>query len=99
MVYNDIEESNYKFEYNKLTFYFSSIYLLEKFERNYIKFLKDETDKLKVKFKCKIESDEMIMLLLYKKIEKRGFRVYYKDLRLKEKYTIDTKIDGSSFNE
>mgnify|MGYP003295613509 CR=1 FL=1 len=99
MVYNDIEESDYKFEYNKLIFYFSSIYLLEKFERNYIKFLKDETDKLKVKFKCKIESDEMIMLLLYKKIEKRGFRVYYKDLRLKEKYTIDTKINGNSFNE
>lgn len=99
MVYNNIYESDYLFEYSNIKFYFSSKFYLEKFEREYIKFIKDETIKLKNKFKCHIICDEMILLLLYKKIEKRGFRVLYKDLEIKENYYIDLKLDGNSFKE
>ena len=99
MIYNNIDESTYFFEYNNLKFYFSSMFYLEKFERDYINFLKDETTKLKVKYKCRIMCDEMILLLLYKKIEKRGFRVYFKNLLLKENCYINLKIDGNSFKE
>ena len=99
MIYNNIDESTYLFEYNDLKFYFSSMFYLEKFEREYSSFLKSETMKLKVKFKCNINCDAMILLLLYKKIEKRGFRVYYKDLLIKEKYLFNLKLDGISYKE
>lgn len=92
MIYNDINESIYTFKYDDLVFYFSSQFYQEKFTREYSQFLKDETMKLKIKFKCNIYCDEMILLLLYKKIEKRGFKVLYKNNELGENYYIDFKI-------
>ena len=96
MVYKDINESNYIFEYNKLKFYFSSLFYKEKFIKEHIDFIRDETMKLKIKFKCNIYCDEMILLLLYKKIEKRGFKVLYKNNELSENYYIDFKINEIS---
>ena len=96
MIYNDINESIYTFKYEDLVFYFSSQFYQEKFERMYTKFLKDETMKLKIKFKCNIYCDEMILLLLYKKIEKRGFKVLYKGKELSENYYIDFNINELS---
>lgn len=96
MIYNDINESTYTFKYDDLVFYFSSQFYQEKFERMCTQFLKDETMKLKVKFKCNIYCDEMILLLLYKKIEKRGFKVLYKNNELSENYYIDFKINEIS---
>lgn len=92
MVYNDINESTYNFSYDDMTFYFSSKFYKEKFENEYINYLKEETDKLRIKFKCNIVADEMILLLLYKKIEKRGFRVEVKNERLTDDYFIFTII-------
>lgn len=96
MIYNDLNESNYTFKYDNLVFYFSSQFYQEKFIREYKQFLKDETMKLKIKFKCNIYCDEMILLLLYKKIEKRGFKVTFKDEELNENYYIDFKINEIS---
>lgn len=96
MIYNDINESIYTFKYDDLVFYFSSQFYQEKFTREYSQFLKDETMKLKIKFKCNIYCDEMILLLLYKKIEKRGFKVLYKNNELTENYYIDFKINEIS---
>lgn len=96
MVYNDINESNYTFKYDDLLFYFSSKFYLEKFTKEYTNFIKDETMKLKIKFKCNIYCDEMILLLLYKKIEKRGFKVLYNNRELRENYYIDFKISDMS---
>lgn len=96
MIYNDINESIYTFKYDNLLFYFSSQFYKEKFTREYLQFLKDEIMKLKIKFKCNICCDEMILLLLYKKIEKRGFKVLYKGKKLNENYYIDFKINEIS---
>lgn len=96
MIYNDINESVYTFKYDDLVFYFSSQFYQEKFTREYSQFLKDEVMKLKIKFKCNIYCDEMILLLLYKKIEKRGFKVLYKGKELSENYYIDFSIDEIS---
>ena len=93
MVYKDINESNYIFEYNKLKFYFSSLFYKEKYIKEHIDFIRDETMKLKIKFKCSIYCDEMILLLLYKKIEKRGFKVLYNDKPIRENYLITSDID------
>ena len=96
MIYNDINESIYTFKYDDLVFYFSSQFYKEKFKRIYTQFLKDETMKLKIKFKCNIYCDEMILLLLYKKIEKRGFKVEYKGKELIENYYINFNINDLS---
>ena len=96
MVYNDINESIYTFKYDNLVFYFSSKFYQEKFIREYCDYLKDEIIKLKIKFKCNIYCDEMILLLLYKRIEKRGFKVLYKGKELNENYYIDFSINELS---
>lgn len=88
MIYNDINESNYTFEYDDLKFYFSSNFYKEKFIKEYSNFIKEETMKLKIKFKCNIYCDEMILLLLYKKIEKRGFKVTLQGKDINENYTF-----------
>lgn len=97
MIYNDINESDYTFKYDDLIFYFSSKFYKEKFIRQHIDYVRDETIKLQVKFKCNIYCDEMILLLLYKKIEKRGFKVTYKNKELQEKYYIDFMINELSY--
>ena len=97
MIYNDINESNYIFTYDRLIFYFSSKFYLEKFVREYSDFIKDETMKFKIKYKCNAYIDKMLLLLLYKKIEKRGFRVLYNDTNIRENYMIDCEIDGISY--
>lgn len=99
MVFKDINESNYKFKYDDLVFYFSSQFYLEKFIKEHKQFLKDETMKLKIKYKCSIYCDEMILLLLYKRIEKRGFKVKYKNKELNENYYIDFYINEFSIRK
>ena len=96
MIYIDLNESNYTFKYNDLVFYFSSQFYQEKFTREYSQFLKDEIMKLKIKFKCNIYCDEMILLKKKKKIEKRGFKVLYKGKELNENYYIDFNINELS---
>ena len=96
MIYNDINQSVYIFKYDDLVFYFSSQFYREKFKREYSQYLKDETMKLKIKFKCNIYCDEMILLLLYKKIEKRGFKVLYKGKDLIENYYINLSVNELS---
>ena len=88
MIYNDINESNYKFTYDRLIFYFSSKFYLEKFTREYSNFIKDETMKFKIKYKCNAYIDDMLLLLLYKKIEKRGFKVTLQGKDINENYTF-----------
>ena len=92
MIYNDINESNYTFKYDNLVFYFSSKFYLEKFTREYSNFIKDETMKFKIKYKCNAYIDDMLLLLLYKKIEKRGFKVLYDGNELQENYCIMSSL-------
>ena len=92
MIYNDINESIYTFKYDDLVFYFSSQFYQEKFTREYSNFIKDETMKFKIKYKCNAYIDDMLLLLLYKKIEKRGFKVLYDGNELQENYCIMSSL-------
>lgn len=96
IVYNDLNESNYCFKYDDFKFYFSSNFYLEKFEREYVNFIKDETMKLKIKFKCNIFADYLILLLLYQRIEKRGFRVENKNNEIIENPFFNINLDKLS---
>ena len=97
MVYNDINESDYVFRYDEFVFYFSSQFYKEKFIKEYANFIKEETMKLKLKFKCELVFDYIILILLYKKIEKRGFKVMYNGYRLRENLCFTSELNAISF--
>lgn len=97
MVFTDINESNFIFNYDNLTLYFSSELYLEKFKREYKKYLKEETMRFKLRYKCNIFCDVMLLLLLYKKIEKRGFKALYNGQRIREDYYFINELDFVSF--
>jgi YHS domain-containing protein len=83
-VYYDITHSHFKCEVKDLTFYFTSEYNLSRFEDRYL-------DEIHL-FRKKIESiywnnhslhfDELALIRLYQRIEKRGFLIYYKGKRI-----------------
>lgn len=92
-IYYDLSESVYSFSYDKLTFYFSSKYYLNKFKNEYVNYLRQETLKLSSKYKCCVYGDEMILISLYKNIEKRGFRVEYKGKSIDEICYVDAILN------
>lgn len=95
-IYYDLTESVYTFQYGNFIFFFSSKFYLSKFKKEYIEYIKNETLKLKNKYNCILYADEMLLLDLYKKIEKRGFKVLYKDKDIDENYFIDAIINKES---
>lgn len=72
----NLNESEYYFKYKGLIFYFSSEFYKKKFADEISSFIETETFKLQVKYNLNINFDILFMLSLYKKIEKRGFRIY-----------------------
>lgn len=75
-IYLNLNESDYCFNFKGLSFYFSSKMYMEKFKENVLYFVEQETIKFEVKYKMTINLDLYFMLVLYNRIEKRGFRVY-----------------------
>ena len=96
-IFYNIDESEYKVEYGNFTFYFSSILYQRKFTNELKSYVCDETFKIKSKYQNHIEACEYLALSLYKKIEKRGFNVLYKGLRIDENTSF--KISLSLLNE
>ena len=75
-IYYDLNESEYFFKYKGLIFYFSIEFYKKKFAEEISNFIETETFKLQVKYNMNINFDILFMISLYKKIEKRGFRIY-----------------------
>lgn len=72
----NLNESEYYFKYKGLIFYFSSEFYKKKFADNIQNYIENETFKLQVKYNTIINFDILFMISLYRKIEKRGFRIY-----------------------
>lgn len=83
-VYLDLNESPFKFEFNELTLVFSSERYLNIFLRDYEEYLKNETLKLTSKYNINILTNYFFIIILYLKIERRGFKVLYKNTDLKK---------------
>lgn len=75
-IYLNINESDYFFKHKGLIFYFSSEFYKKKFIDEIESYISTETLKLQGKYNMNINFDLLFMISLYKKIEKRGFRVY-----------------------
>lgn len=93
-IYHSLDESEYTFKYDNLTFVFSSNLYLKKFMGIYKEYLKERTARLESQFKSTLYADELILIDLYRKIEKRGFRVLYNNELLDEKlyYNIELEV-------
>lgn len=91
-IYYDLEESDYKTNIDNFTFVFSSLFYLTLFKTNLEEYIKYENNRINNKIKKDIDLKEVILLDLYKKIEKRGFLVYYKDKQLKD-YSFIVKLE------
>lgn len=86
----DINKSEYHIRVNNYDYYFSSVFNLKRFVNNYDYFVEEETNKLKAKYKVNIDIYDYLVMVFYKKIEKRGFKVLiHKDndiIEVKENY-------------
>lgn len=74
-VYYDLSKSIYKFKYKELTFYFSSKFNLTRFIGKHLIYLRSENLKINSHFDCIFSMDYVILINLYKKIEKRGYKI------------------------
>lgn len=92
----DINKSEYFLSVNQMIFYFSSEFNKARFERNYNLFVEEEKNKLRVKYKVNIDLYDYLLVVFYKKIEKRGFRVLVCSnngiINLKENHTFKVMI-------
>ena len=77
-VYNDINDSNYCVELDKLKIYFSSEFNKERFLKGYEDYVKEENLKIQNKYKINIIANYYLLFAYYRKIEKRGFRIVNK---------------------
>ena len=68
---------------------------------NACNFIIEERNKICIRYKCIVQCDDMLALTLYKKIEKRGFRVENNKSRkiLNEHYIIESNVWKLSFDE
>lgn len=89
IVYYELEDSPFFLRIDDFMFYFSSKFYMDKFSSEYKEYIRNETLKLNVRYKMIVYADEMLLLSLYKNIEKRGFKVKYKGVELIKDYYID----------
>lgn len=75
-IYLNLSESEYKVTIEGITFYFSSKVYLEKFKAKVKEYISIETAKIYVKYQINLNLDIYFMIAFYKKIEKRGFRIF-----------------------
>lgn len=85
----NLNESNYCFSTRRFIFTFSSEKYLEKFKLKYKDFADEENLKFCLKYKISIDLTDYFYIVLYHKIETRGFRVYDS---IKEEYINTFKI-------
>jgi len=72
----DINKSDITFKIEGLNFYFTSILNKKRFEARYKEFIEAENLKFKIKYNIEVDLKYIFLISLYKKIEKRGFKVY-----------------------
>lgn len=89
-IYYNLYESEYKYKIDNFEFVFSSLFYLSLFKNNLDSYLQYEQERINNKLKKELNLKEVILIDHYKKIEKRGFLVYYKGKELKDyKFTVN----------
>lgn len=90
IVYQNIEESPFYYDYENFRFFFSSAFYRRNFKNRIDSYINEETFRLKNRYKVINEKffdkmlKEILLISYYKRIEKRGFRVYLNEVRYLE---------------
>lgn len=93
LVYQNIEDSVYSIEIDNIEFYFSSSFNLRRFKEKSIEYAMQEERKLINRYHVDINMEIYFLIAFYKKIEKRGFLIKYKDTTYREDIlTLNTII-------
>lgn len=95
----ELEDSPFFLRIDDFMFYFSSAFYQKKFEDGYKEYIRSETLKLNVRYKMIVYADEMLLLSFYKTVEKRGFKVKYKGVRIEKDYYIDCLLNSEYSSE
>ena len=94
-IYYNLYESEYKYKIDNFEFVFSSLFYLSLFKNNLDSYLQYEQERINNKLKKELNLKEVILIDHYKKIEKRGFLVYYKNKELKDyKFTVNLENEA-----
>lgn len=91
-IYYNLRESEYEYSIDDFIFVFSSLFYLNLFKEDLEDFIIFEQNKLNNKLKSNIDLRNLILLNRYKKVEKRGFLVYYEGKELKD-YSFVSKLE------
>lgn len=89
----DLKRSNYKFSFNGLTYYFSTPKNVERFSKGLHEYIEQEQIKFQNRYKTTIKLKTFLIIEYYRKIEKRGFRIY--DELSKKEITENVKFINS----
>ena len=89
----ELDSTPFSLRIDDFMFYFSSKFYLDKFEREYPDYVRNETLKLNVRYKMIVDAEDMLLLAFYKMIEKRGFKVKYQGAELNKDYYIDCLLN------
>lgn len=92
-VFYDLNESTYRLDYKRFTFIFSSKFYIDKFKKEIDNFVNIEDKKIYSKYKVILDTTEYLALSLYKRIEKRGFKVYFMNKEIKENESFSINPD------
>lgn len=72
----DINKSDLTIEECGFRFYFTSLFNQKRFKEGFQEYINTENLKFKIKYKVNVDLTKVFLLSFYKRIEKRGFKVY-----------------------
>lgn len=91
-IYYDLNESEYfailNINNEEIKFYFSSLFNRRRFMEKLIVYLKNENLKLETFYNVKVNAGKLLLISLYKKIEKRGFKVLINNKEIDTNYEL-----------
>lgn len=94
----NLENSPYIFKTLSTTFHFSSQFYFEKFVEEYRQHRKKIADSLSLRFNFGVTFDSVADIVLYSRIEKRGFYIIYKGVEFKCRENLRLHGDSHSNN-
>jgi YHS domain-containing protein len=74
-VYLNIDESEFIHEDKGIKYFFSSEFNLMRFSEKVDDFIKEQSQRINIKYTVPIDLKEYLKIVLYTDIEKRGFRI------------------------
>ena len=93
----NLYESEYHYKFKRFEFVFSSKLYINNFKKNFENYTYIENEKIRAKYQVDLEASEYLALSLYKKIEKRGFLVYYNDEEIDKNTTFTISLSALKY--